>query len=203
MVNRSTFAMSIPRRQQHIMASIIYLVFNFLAFFTPVSSPTPTAKYSPTCHEPTSGPHGKALSAAACLDVANTIIVTFPDITMDLTHGPATFWDWVSCPLTIERDGCYLSIDYSRPPSLRDVVLDCSRHLIVSTILLITSQCVAKNNVDGGELVLKRKDGSSISFSLTHPPTTLSGVNRSSTVAAGVNSSFFLGPAEQGTVGTN
>ncbi len=143
------------------------------------------------------------LSAAACQSVASTIRATFADITMDLTHGPPIFWDWINCPLTIEQGGCYFRMDYSRPASLRNVPLECSRHIILSAILLITSQCVLKNNVDGGELVLKRTDGSSIFFSLTHPPTTLSGVNRNSTEAADVNSSSSLGPAKQEATGTS
>ena len=200
--NSWPFAMSAPRRQQQVMASITYLFFNFLALFTPVSSPTPTTRIFPTCYEPTSGPY-KPLSGTACINVANAITADFADITLDLTHGPPIFWDWIQCPLTRERGGCYFRMDYSRPPSLQNVPLECSRHIILTALLFINSQCVFKNNVDGGELVLKISDGSSITFSLTHPPTTLIGGNRSSIEVTDVDSSFLLNPAKQGATGSS
>ena len=94
-------------------------------------------------------------------------------------------------------------MDYSRPPILQNVPLECPRAIIVSAILVINSQCVLKNNVDGGEIVLKNADGSSISFSLTHPPTTLGSANRTSTEVVGGDSNFLVGPAKQGITGTS
>ena len=94
-------------------------------------------------------------------------------------------------------------MDYSRPPILQNVPLECPRAIIVSAILSINSQCVLKNNVDGGEVVLKNADGSSISFFLTHPPTTLGSANRTSTEVVGGVSNFLVGPAKQGITGTS
>ena len=202
--NLSNFAASVSKRQQHVMSLLMYLFLYFLTLFTPLSSPTPTAPPAPpTCYEPTSGPYGKPLSAAACLSIANIIDTKFPDITLDLTHGPPIFWDWVQCPLAMEQGGCYFRMDYSRPPKLQSVPLECSRDFIVSAILYITSQCVLKNNVDGGEYVHRISDGSSVSFFLTHPPTTLGSVNRTSMEVVGGDSNFLPGPAKQGSTGTS
>ena len=74
---------------------------------------------------------------------------------------------------------------------------------MISALLLITDQCVLKNNVDGGELVLKISDGSSTIFSLTHPPTSLSGGNKSFIDAADVDSNLLLNPAKQGVPGSS
>ena len=74
---------------------------------------------------------------------------------------------------------------------------------MISALLFINSECVTKNNVDGGELVLKLSDGSSITFSLTHPPTTLSGGNGSSADAADVDSNLLLTPVKQGSTGSS
>ena len=175
----------------------------FLTLFTPLSSPTPTAFVLPECYEPTSGPYSKPLSGAACLSIANAIDTEWPDITLDLTHGPPTFWDWVHCPLAIERGGCYFRMDYSRPPKLQNVPLECSRDFIVSAILKINSQCVMKSNVDGGELVQRITDGSSISFFLTHPPTKLGSANRTSAEVVGGDLNFLPGPAKHGITGTS
>ena len=191
------------KRQQHVVPRLMYLFFYFLTLFTPLSSPTPTTSVLPTCYEPTSGHYGKPLSGAACLSIANAIVAKIADITLDLTHGPPIFWDWLQCPLTMERGGCYFRMDYSRPPKLQNLPLECSRDVIVSAIVIINSHCVLKNNVDGGEFVLKIADGSSISFFLTHPPTTLGSANRTSTVVVGGDSHFLHGPAEQGTTGTS
>ena len=177
------------------MTSITLLFFSFLTLFTPLSSPNPTS--SVLCYEPTSASHAKPLSVAAWMDVENAITANYADITYDLTHGPPIFWDWISCPLTIERGGCYFRMDYSRPPSLKSVTLECSRRIMTSAVSLITAQCVLKNNVDGGEFVLKISDGSSIAFSLTHPPTTLNGGNQSSVDVADIASNFLLNPAKQ------
>ena len=183
------------------MPSLMYLGFCFLTL-TPLSSLTPTAPVLPTCYEPTSA-HPKPLSDLACLSIANAIDRKFADIILDLTHGPAMFWDWVHCPLTIERGGCYFRMDYSRPPTLQNVPLECPQANIVSAILFINSQCVLKNNVDGGEVVLKNADGSSISFFLSHPPTTLGSANKTSTEVVGGVSNFLVGPAKQGITGTS
>ena len=94
-------------------------------------------------------------------------------------------------------------MDYSRPPNLQNVPLECPRHTMISALLLINTQCVFKNNVDGGELVLKTSDGSSITFSLTHPPRTLSGGNRSSIEVADVDSNFLLNSAKQEATGSS
>ena len=201
--NLSNFAASMSKRQQHVMSSLMYQFLYLLTLFTPLSSPTPTAAVLPTCYEPTSGPYAKPLSGAACLGIANTIDTKFADITLDLTHGPPIFWDWVQCPLAMSQGGCYFRMDYSRPPKLRNVPLECSRDLIVSAILVITSQCVLKNNVDGGEFVQKISDGSSISFFLTHPPMTLGSANRTSTEVVGGDSNILPGPAKEGTKGTS
>lgn len=88
-------------------------------------------------------------------------------------------------------------------PNLQNLPLECPRAVIVSAILFVNSQCVLKNNVDGGELVLKIADGSSVSFFLTHPPTTLGSANRTSTEVVGGDSNFLLGPAKQGITGTS
>lgn len=201
--NLSNFAAPMSKRHQHVMTSLMYLFLYFLTLFTPLSSPTPTAAVLPTCYEPTSGPYARPLSGAACVSIANTIHTKFADITIDLTHGPPIFWDWVQCPLAMNQGGCYFRMDYSRPPKLRNVPLECSRDFIVDSILVLTSQCVLKNNVDGGEFVRRLSDGSSISFFLTHPPTTLGSANRTSTMAIGGNSNFLNGPAKQGTTGTS
>ena len=189
------FAISAPRRQQQVMTSITLLFFCFLTLFTPLSSPNPTS--SVLCYEPTSASRAKPLSVGACMDVVNAITANYADITYDLTHGPPIFWDWISCPLTIERGGCYFHMDYSRPPSLKSVTLECSRHIMTYAVSLITSQCVLEDNVDGGEFLLKFLDGSSITFSLTHPPTTLSGGNQSSVDVADVASNILLNSAKQ------
>lgn len=183
------------------MPSLMYLFFYFLTL-TLLSSPTPTAPILPTCYEPTSG-YARPLSGAACLSIASAIRTILADITLDLTHGPPVFWDWVHCPLAIERGGCYFRMDYSRPAKLQNVPLECSRQVIVSAILLLNSQCVLKNNVDGGELVLQIPDGSRLSFFLTHPPTTLGSANRTSTEVVGGDSNSLLGPAKQGITGTS
>ena len=177
----------------------MYLFLYFLTLFTPLSSPTPTAPVLATCYEPTSGPYARPLSGAACLNIAYTIDTKFADITLDLTHGPPVFWNWVQCPLAMESGGCYFRMDYSRPPKLRNVPLECSRGFIVSAILVINSQCVLKNNVDGGEFVQRISDGSSVSFFLTHPPTTLGSANRTFTEVVGGDSNLLPGPAKQGT----
>lgn len=200
--NPSTFAVSAPKRQQQVTASIMYLFFTFLALFTPVSSPAPTTSVSPICYEPTSL-YAKPLSGAACLSVASAITANLADITWDLTHGPPIFWDWMQCPFIREQGGCYFRMDYSRPPSLQNVPLECPRQIILYALLLINSQCVLKNNVDGGELVLKILDGSSITFSLTHPPATLSGGNQSSIMVADVDSNFLVDPVKQGATGAS
>ena len=195
------FAVSAPRRQQQVMTSITLLFFSFLTLFTPLSSPNPTS--SVLCYEPTSASRAKPLSVGACMDVENAITANYADITYDLTHGPPIFWDWITCPLTIERGGCYFRMDYSRPPSLKSVTLECSRHMMIYAVALITSQCVLKNNVDGGEFVLRISDGSSITFSLTHPPKTLSGGNQSSVDVADIASNFLLNPAKQEATGSS
>ena len=200
--NSSIFPVSKPRRQQQLMASIMYLFIYFLTLFTPFSSSTPTKSIFPTCYEPTSG-YAKPLSGIACIKVANAITAKYADITWDLTHGPPIFFDWIQCPLTMEQDGCYFRMDYWRPPKLRNVALECPRHIMISALLFINSECVTKNNVDGGELVLKLSDGSSITFSLTHPPTTLSGGNGSSADAADVDSNLLLTPVKQGSTGSS
>ena len=201
-INLSNSTASMLKRQQHVMPSLIYLVFYFLTL-TPLSSLTPTAPILPTCYEPTSGPYARPLSGTACLSIASVIRTKLADITLDLTHGPPVFFDWVHCPLTIERGGCYFRMDYSRPAKLQNVPLECSRQVIVSAILLLNSQCVLKNNVDGGELVLQIPDGSRIAFFLTHPPTTLGSANRTSTEVVGDDSNFLLRPAKQGITGTS
>ena len=196
------FAASISKRQRQIMHSLMYLVFCFLTL-TPLSRLTPIASVLPTCHEPTSGPYPRPLSGFDCLSIANAIDRRFADITLDLTHGPAMFFDWVQCPLTIQRGGCFFRMDYSRPPTLQNVPLECPRALIVSAILHINSQCVLKNNVDGGEVVTKFTDGSSITFSLTHPPATFGSANMTSTEVVRGDSSFLVGPAKQRITGTS
>ena len=201
--NFSTFPVSKPRRQQRLMASIIYLFISFLTLFTPFSNSTPTKSIFPTCYEPTSGPYAKPLSGIACLNVANAITAKYADITWDLTHGPPIFPDWIQCPLTMERDGCYFRMDYWRPPKLRNVALECPRHIMMSALLFINSECVMKNNVDGGELVLRLSDGSSITFSLTHPPTALSGGNGTSADTADVDSNLLLNPVNNGSTGSS
>ena len=168
-----------------------------------LSSPIPTINFSPSCYEPTSGPYAKPLSVAACLNVVNAITANFADIAWDLTHGPPIFWDWIHCPLYIERSGCYFRMDYSRPSSLQTMPLECPRHVMISALLVIITQCVSKNNVDGGELVLRIPDGSAIAFSFTHPPATLSGGNKSSIEAADVDSNLLLDPAKQGIPGSS
>ena len=180
----------------------MYLVLYFLTL-TSLSSPTPTAPILPTCYEPTSGPYAKPLSGADCLGIAYALRTRLADTILDLTHGPPLFWDWVHCPLTMERGGCYFRMDYSRPARLQNVPLECSREVIVSAMLLLNSQCVLKNNVDGGELVLQSPDGSRVSFFFTHPPTTLGSANRTSTEVVGGDSNFLLGPAKQGITGTS
>lgn len=137
------------------------------------------------------------------MKIADAITANFDDMTWDLTHGPPIFWDWVHCPLNIQRGGCYFRLDYSRPSSLESTPLECSRQVMISALLLITDQCVLKNNVDGGELVLKISDGSSTIFSLTHPPTSLSGGNKSFIDAADVDSNLLLNPAKQGVPGSS
>ena len=169
----------------------------------PLSSPIPTINFSPTCYEPTSGPYSKPLSVAACMNIVNMITADFADITWDLTHGPPVFWDWIHCPLYIERGGCFFRMDYLRPSSLQSMPLECPRHVMISALLVVITQCVFKNNVDGGEIVLKIPDGSAIAFSLTHPPATLSGGNKSFIETADVDSNLLLDTAEQGIAGSS
>ena len=137
---------------------------------------------TPTCYEPTSG-YGPALLAHSCTATGTILIDEYPLDSYLLTHGMPPNPKFISCPLSIEKDGCLFTLDYFSATS----VVRIQRKTIVDSILHILVSCIGHGqNSDGGQIVDNFGNHIWIKYALKHPKK-LAGNNTASFGATQLN----------------